>query len=112
MHPGSESEHSGLSDRLASSATRRTFMKRVIGGLAIAVPAYRVLAGAAPAEAATASGSATPNTCKGGCPPYLVAQYCAGQGPLNTGCKGPDVAACMQEWSNGVIKQEGYCYEP
>jgi hypothetical protein len=77
MHPGSESEHSGLSHRLASSATRRTFMKRVIGGLAIAVPAYRVLAGAAPAEAATASGSATPNTCKGGCPELLsLAMVC------------------------------------
>lgn len=107
MHSGSESERSKLHGRLRSSATRRIFMKRIIGGLAIAMPAYRVLAGAAPAQAAT------PDSCSGSCPPILVDQWCAGESPIfNNSCKGSDISACMQEWSPGGIKQEGWCYEP
>jgi hypothetical protein len=42
-------------NRRVVSSTRRTFIKRVIGGLAIAVPGFRVLAGATPASADTGS---------------------------------------------------------
>jgi hypothetical protein len=80
-------------------------MKRIAGGLAIALPAYRVLAGTAPAEAAT------PDSCAGGCPPVLVDQWCAGQGTISNSCVGPSISACMQDWSPGGIRQEGWCYE-
>lgn len=107
MPSGSESRRSELRGKFGSPTTRRTFMKRVVGGLAIAVPAYRVLAGAAPAEAAT------PDTCKGSCPPTLVDQWCAGESPIfNDSCKGSDISACMQDWSPGGVRQEGWCYEP
>jgi len=104
-HSRHESERPAAHGRFGPSSTRRTFMKRVIGGLAIAVPAYKVLASAAPAVAAT---PACGSTC-----PILEKQWCAGQF-LSTSCKGPDVSACMQEWRSGgktIIIQEGYCFE-
>jgi hypothetical protein len=89
-------------------------MKRVAGGLAIAVPAYGVLAGAGSAKAAALPVS--PDSCGGSCPPILIDQWCAGSSPPinpgNNSCKGPDVAACMQDWQPGGIKQEGWCFEP
>jgi hypothetical protein len=103
-HSRHESERSTQHDHFGSSSTRRTFMKRVIGGLAIAVPAYQVLASAAPAVAAI---PACGSTC-----PILVAQWCAGQF-LSSSCKGPSVSACMQEWRSGgktIIVHEGYCF--
>ncbi len=96
--------------RLDGPSSRRTFMKRVIGGLAIAVPAYKVLAGAGVAQA-----TVTPKACSGSCPPQIIGTYCAGSGGIlntNSGCKGPDVAACMIEYSFGPAKKDGYCYEP
>ena len=39
--------------RIGASSTRRSLMKRALGGLTIAIPACHVLIGGMPAEAAT-----------------------------------------------------------
>jgi len=49
----SASQPSPPRDHRAVSSTRRTFMTRVIGGLAIAIPGFRVLVGTVPATAAS-----------------------------------------------------------
>lgn len=110
-HPTPDSELPASPGRFGSPSTRRTFMRRAIGGLAIAVPAFRIL------SSATSAAAATPGACTGVCNPNtLIGVFCAGQGPLNTSCKGPDVAACMEEWRrpNGstYFVQSGWCYEP
>lgn len=100
--------------RLGASSTRRTFMKRALGGLTIAIPAYHVLIGGMPAEAAT-------NPCQE-VRLSVVGSWCVGQGSgSDWGCKGPDVSACMTEYKkvsieNGedcgtFIEKNGYCYE-
>jgi hypothetical protein len=103
---GSASGLPGSRSRFGSPNTRRTFMKRAISGLAIAVPAFRVLSSATPAAAAT-------NACTGsGCPGRLVGTFCAGQ-TFSTSCKGPAVAACMEEWVTATgrtyFEQAGWC---
>lgn len=109
MHPGPRGERPQFKARLNMPSSRRTFMKRVVGGLVIAVPAYKVLAGAGIAEAAT------PKACSGACYPTIVGVYCAGSGGAlgnSTSCKGPDVAACMELYSDGHVEKSGYCYTP
>lgn len=66
MHPGPRGERQQFKARLNMPSSRRTFMKRVVGGLVIAVPAYTALADAGIAEAATPQGvqrSMLPNDC-------------------------------------------------
>jgi hypothetical protein len=110
-YPGPDSELPGSRARFGSPSTRRTFMRRAIGGLAIAIPAFRVLSSSTPAVAAT------PNACTGSCPiNHLLGVYCASGAPFkNTSCIGPDVAACMELWQrpNGTqfSIQSGYCFE-
>jgi hypothetical protein len=109
MHPKRTGEHAQPWTRLNGSNSRRMFMKRVVGGLAIGVPAYKVLAGTGVAQAAT-----NPDACSGGCPPIVIGTYCAGAGGVlspNVGCEGPDVAACMIEYNRGPAKKDGYCFE-
>ena len=117
--PDHESEPSAPRSRLGASNTRRTFMKRAIGGLAIAIPAYRVLSSTAPASAAT------PGSCTGSCPDpcatvrlKLLGSHCAGNA-LSTSCKGPAVSACILTYDKistttgqvcgTFIEQSGYC---
>jgi hypothetical protein len=112
--PESDSEFPASRSRFGSSGNRRTFLKRAIGGLAIAVPAFQILSGAAPAAAATPASS--PQSCVGVCTPNkLLAVYCADE-PNGSSCNGPDVEACMEEWErpNGSVYevQDGYCFEP
>lgn len=54
-----------------ASSTRRTFIGRLAGGLAIAVPAFRVLTESKPALAATANPrpQVSPDSCTGSCDP-------------------------------------------
>lgn len=52
-------------DRHAATTNRRVFLGRVIGGLAIAVPAFQVLA--SPASASAVAPDSHPDGCTGGC---------------------------------------------
>lgn len=79
-------------------STRRTFMRRVIGGLAIAIPGFGVLVGTVPASAASRMPC---NYVK------LIRQYC---GNLPEGrCPVGDDHKCIQWW--GVYNNSGLCYE-
>jgi hypothetical protein len=96
----------------ASSNTRRTFIKRAIGGLAIAVPAFRILSSATPAAAAETPG---PDSCTGVCNPNTLIGVFCGSDLFSTSCKGPDVSRCYEEWErpNGstYTVQSGWCSE-
>jgi hypothetical protein len=54
---------------LPVGGSRRSFIKRMVGGLAIAVPAFRVLLSPSPASADTprSQPADVPETCSGGC---------------------------------------------
>ena len=121
--PGHEPHPSPPPGRRTGSSTRRIFLKRAIGGLAVAIPAWRVLSGTAPAAAAT------PGSCDAGCPPppcskvYLQYEghHCASSNPPNDTCQGPDVAHCIGtyfkissyngQYCGTVYDDEGYCSE-
>jgi hypothetical protein len=114
-HLGSDSENDAPRRRFGLPSNRRTFMKRAIGGLAIALPAAKVLSSSAPAAAAT-SPTVNPNACTGSCQQNHIVEVMCGDDLTSTSCKGADVAACMILWErpNGSTfwEQSGYCYEP
>src|ERR1039457_6211978 len=66
--PQSSSPHDGH----AANSTRRVFLGRIIGGLAIAIPAFRMLANPSSASADThnipLAPMSTPDACGGSCP--------------------------------------------
>jgi hypothetical protein len=107
-------------DRKGVASTRRTFFRRVLGGLAIALPAYGVLSGAGPALSAV-----NPQACSAGCPApcskvYLVYEghHCSGFG-LPGSCAGPAISHCIGvyhkydsttgQYCGQITDDEGYC---
>lgn len=83
--------------------TRRVFLGRLAGGLAIGVPALQILMRQSPAYAQTRNKTAAgPKTCDGGCPDPCETVYeqyqghgCGGYSVFNTTCKGPVVEECI-----------------
>ena len=127
MSPGN-----GHRDRVENRSTRRVFIGRFLGGLAIGIPALRVLTGQTPAYAQTGPGSVSKNpsplVCTGSCPgpcskTYLKLNGCGCGGyspPFNISCKGPAVEKCICSYTvfsatqTGYVcdrftEQEGYC---
>jgi hypothetical protein len=72
--PGGEHHSASPRQQRGSASTRRVFIGRLVGGLAIAVPAIRVLGSSTPASAQTrahthVAGGPSPDSCTGSCNP-------------------------------------------
>ena len=81
---------SGLAPRLAggpAGSTRRTFLRSLVGGVGIAIPAFGALVAAAPPALAV-------NPCSS-VRVHLVTQWCSAGG---SGCPVGNAGTCTQEW--------------
>jgi hypothetical protein len=79
-------------DHVGNHNTRRVFIRRFVAGLAIGVPALRVLAGQTPAYAQTMSSLALqPDPCL---KTYIRLSGC-GCGSGTAGCSGPQSIHCV-----------------
>jgi hypothetical protein len=97
-------------NRWISSTSRRTFFRRALGGLAIALPAYGVLASAIPAQSAV-----SPHACSANCPApcskvYLQYEghHCASGGAPGS-CAGPVLSSCIGTYDKFDVHTGQYC---
>jgi hypothetical protein len=103
-------------------SSRRTFLRRLAGGLAIGIPAFRTLAGQSPANAqtrpaseASAQPTSGPFACTGSCPGpcaevYIVEDGCGCGGyepPFYVDGTGPVVQKCSCTFTRYSVNYRG-----
>ncbi len=97
-------------DRRAAGTSRRAFMGRIVGGVAIAVPAFRVLASPMSASAGTINAGTAPAKPYGPCAKthdVYNGHTCGAMSPLE-GCPQGYVAYCIGHYTIYSSTVTGY----